>query len=184
MIVVLNGTSSSGKSTLAKALQDLLPKPALLVGIDTFVFALPRRFVNDPAHWAEVFSYEYVDGVIDRVTPAPLGDRLVRGLHRAVAALAEDGLDVVVDHVLLSQDWADDLAACVASYDVLRVGVTCPVDVLDEREAARGDRTVGQARAQHAVVHTFLDYDVVVDTSVDSPEECARRVAAQVLGTS
>ncbi|HET7736417.1 MAG TPA: AAA family ATPase [Nocardioidaceae bacterium] len=180
MIVVLNGTSSSGKSTLAKALQDVLSRPALLVGIDTFVFALPRRFVNDPVHWSEVFRYEYVEGVIDRIAPAPLGDRLVRGLHRAVAALADDGLDVVVDHVLLSQEWADDLTACLAPYDVLRVGVTCPVEVLDAREAARGDRTLGQARAQHPVVHTFLEYDVVVDTSANTPEECADTVAAAV----
>jgi chloramphenicol 3-O phosphotransferase len=54
------------------------------------------------------------------------------------------------------------------------------VEVLDEREAHRGDRTVGQARAQHAVVHTFLDYDVVVDTSVVSPQEGARAVADAV----
>ena len=42
-IILLNGTSSAGKSTLAKALQTLLSEPYLHVGIDTLVFALPKR---------------------------------------------------------------------------------------------------------------------------------------------
>jgi chloramphenicol 3-O phosphotransferase len=47
VIIVLNGTSSAGKTTLGKALQDVLPTPYLLIGIDTVVFALPRRYVNE-----------------------------------------------------------------------------------------------------------------------------------------
>lgn len=43
MIVLLNGTSSAGKTGLAKALQRRLPAPALSVGIDTVVLALPGR---------------------------------------------------------------------------------------------------------------------------------------------
>lgn len=49
VLILLNGTSSAGKTTLAKALQDALPTPYLLVGIDTVVFALPGRYVNDAA---------------------------------------------------------------------------------------------------------------------------------------
>lgn len=50
MLILLNGTSSAGKTTLAKALQDTLHTPYLLVGIDTVVFALPSRYVNDAAY--------------------------------------------------------------------------------------------------------------------------------------
>jgi chloramphenicol 3-O phosphotransferase len=58
--------------------------------------------------------------------------------------------------------------------------VTCPPDELERRERARGDRTVGQARAQHAAVATALDHDVVVDTSVAGPAECASQVLTYV----
>ena len=40
-IILLNGTSSSGKTTLVHALQSALPDPWLEIGIDRFVFALP-----------------------------------------------------------------------------------------------------------------------------------------------
>ena len=40
-VIVLNGTSSSGKTTLARALQAVLPDPWLTFGIDTLLGALP-----------------------------------------------------------------------------------------------------------------------------------------------
>jgi chloramphenicol 3-O phosphotransferase len=180
VIVILNGTSSSGKSTLAKALQDRLARPFLAMGIDTLVFGLPHRYLNKPDLWAHVFHYDYVAERVERITPGPLGHQLVRGMHSAVAALAHEGLDVVVDHVLLDADWAADLNARLAPFHVLRVGVTCPVAVLEDREASRRDRTLGQARAQSALVHTFMAYDVVVDTSRATPAECAEIIASHV----
>lgn len=180
MIVILNGTSSAGKTTTAKALQELMSRPILLLGIDTFVYALPPRYLSDPSRWAEVFHYEYSDDRIVRITPGSFGDRLVRGLHGAVGAAAAQGLDVVVDHVLLDRAWVRDLEEQVDGHDVVRVGVTCPLEVLEGREQARRDRTLGQARAQVEVVHRFMTYDVVVDTSTMSPQECALRIADQL----
>ncbi|MEU4522957.1 hypothetical protein AB0F52_30140 [Amycolatopsis sp. NPDC024027] len=70
MIIVLNGTSSVGKTTLGKALQDVLATPYLLIGIDTVVFALPRRYVNEL--WTqELCRYEYDGDRIARITPLP-----------------------------------------------------------------------------------------------------------------
>src|SRR3954470_14744232 len=102
-LIVLNGTSSSGKSTLVKALQARLDGPWLSVGIDTVVFALPKAYLDQPL-WAEVFRYvpsEPGSAAPFRIKTADLGVRLVRGLHRMVAALADEGHDVIVDHVLL-----------------------------------------------------------------------------------
>lgn len=53
------------------------------------------------------------------------------------------------------------------------VGVQCPVEVLEQREAARGDREVGTARSQFDAVHREVVYDVEVDSSVMSPLSCA-----------
>ena len=178
MVVILNGASSSGKTTLAKALQDVLNQPFLVIGMDTVVYALPRRYLNEPARWAEVFDYDYVEGEISRITPTAYGHRLVRGLHSAVAALAQGGLDLIVDHVILERAWAEDLEARMEGLAVVRVGVMCPLEVLQERERSRHDRTLGQAGAQIDLVHTTMRYDVVVDTSQATPVECARLIAA------
>jgi chloramphenicol 3-O phosphotransferase len=180
VLILLNGTSSAGKTTLAKALQDTLPTPYLLVGIDTVVFALPNRYVNDPACWSEVYQYHYDGDRISGIGIQPYGDQLVRGMHRAVAGLARAGLDVIVDHVLSEPAWVADLDQTWAGLDLLRVGVLCPLEVAEERERDRGNRTLGWARAHADVVHEHVRYDLTVDTSLADPAECAATVAAAI----
>lgn len=48
------------------------------------------------------------------------------------------------------------------------------------REIARGDRVIGMAAAQAAVVHQGVVYDLQVDTSHTEALECARAIAACV----
>jgi chloramphenicol 3-O phosphotransferase len=184
VIILLNGASSAGKTTLAKALQDALPTPYLVIGIDTVVFALPHRYVNDPAHWREIYRYTYQDGRLSGIAIEPYGDRLVRGMHRAVAALAGSGLDVIVDHVVSEPPWRADIERAWAGLDVLRVGVLCPLEIAEERERSRANRTLGWARAHADTVHTTVDYDLTVDTSRGSPAECAALIASAVFMAS
>jgi len=184
-VIVLNGASSSGKSTLAKALQARLDGPWLGVGIDTVVFALPKAYLDQPL-WGEVFRYVPTgpgSAAPFRIETGELGRRLFRGLHRMVAALANEGHDVIVDHVLLEPDWLPELLGLLAAHDVVVVGVRCPIDILVERERERRDRTIGQAAAQHDVVHRG-GYDVEVDTSVLSPQEAADVIARTVEARS
>jgi chloramphenicol 3-O phosphotransferase len=63
---------------------------------------------------------------------------------------------------------------------VLWVGVRCDRALAAGREVARGDRVIGQARAQADVVHRGVAYDLEVDTSHAESMECARTIAAQV----
>jgi chloramphenicol 3-O phosphotransferase len=182
-VIVLNGTSSSGKSTLAKALQARLGGPWLVVGIDTVVFALPKAYLDQPM-WGEVFRYvppEPGSAAPFRIETGELGVRLIHGLHGMVAALAAEGHGVIVDHVLLEPDWLPDLRGRLAgTADLVVVGVRCPLEVVVERERARRDRTLGQAAAQHDVIHRGIAYDVEVDTSVLTPPDAANVIAAAI----
>jgi chloramphenicol 3-O phosphotransferase len=182
-VIVLNGTSSAGKSTLTRALQARLDGPWLGIGIDTVVFALPKAYL-DPPGWAEVFRYvpaEPGSPAPFRIETGELGHRLIDGMHRMVASLADAGLSVIVDHVLLEPAWLPDLRARLAGHEALFVGVRCPLDVVVAREAARKDRTIGQAAAQFDVVHRSGGYDLEVDTSMLSPGAAADRIA-EALG--
>jgi chloramphenicol 3-O phosphotransferase len=178
-VVVLNGTSSSGKTTLLHRLQDRWDGPLVDGGLDRWLSMLPRRYVG-PA-WPEVFRYEHdAEGAITAVHPGPVGHRVVRAMHRAAAATARSGLDVVVDHVLLDPVWVRDLAAVLTGLPTLFVGVRLPLEVLVERERGRGDRTLGQAAAQYPVVHApggrDLAYDLTVDTAELDPDRAADAV--------
>jgi chloramphenicol 3-O phosphotransferase len=180
VIVVLNGASSAGKTTVARAVQEAWAEPALIWGIDTVVTALPKRYLN--ALWStEMYRYGYAaDGTITAIHPGPYGDRVVRALHRAVAALGAAGLHVLVDHVLLTREWGADLRAACAGLDLLTVHVYCPPPVLERRERDRGDRTLGQALAHHRAAAAALDHDLTVDTSVADPAATARLILAAV----
>jgi chloramphenicol 3-O phosphotransferase len=58
------------------------------------------------------------------------------------------------------------------------VAVVCPLDVLEAREQARGNRRIGQARAQHERVLAGASYDLVIDTHALALDDCVDRVVA------
>ena len=63
---------------------------------------------------------------------------------------------------------------------MLWTGVRCDADEAARREIVRGDRMPGMARLQADTVHDGVAYDLVVDTTANAPEICARRIVAVV----
>jgi chloramphenicol 3-O phosphotransferase len=177
-IILINGTSSSGKTTLVRGLQSSLPALWLEMGIDRFAYALPGRVLGQPT-WPQLFRYVRPDGTSEgpfTIETTALGQRFISGMHATAAALAERGLNVIVDHVLLEQAWLEECARMWTAFPVLFVGVRCPLDVVIQRELERTDRTLGQAEAQFDLIHGWGTYDVEVDTSVLTPGEAVARI--------
>lgn len=170
-IIFINGASSSGKTSIVRALQASFTAPYLDAGLDRFLWMLPRRYLDRPL-WNEVLGQATEAG--------PLGHQLIAGMHHAIAALARCGCNVVADHVLVERTWVDEAARLFSALPAYLVGVHCPLAVLEERECSRRDRTLGQARAQYAVVHAHVVYDIEVDTSILSPDACATAIQARV----
>jgi chloramphenicol 3-O phosphotransferase len=179
--IVLNGTSCSGKSSIAAALQELWPRPLQVTGIDTFLGSQSQRFFATGGRVAAGFSQVpvTVDGQpAFEWVPGPLGLGMIKASHAYWAACAGAGLDQVIDDVWLVPDQPAGLRDALPPANTLWVGVHCPVAVAEQRERERGDRIVGTVRGQHAKVHTFRKYDVDVDTSAATPQECARAILA------
>src|SRR5829696_7536165 len=104
-IIMLNGTSSAGKTSIITALQDLLDEPFLHAGIDTFFHMLPPRYLWG-AQWIEV---------LDQASHAgPVGRTVAAGMHTAIPALAHAANHVLVDHVFLEPAWVIECAALFA----------------------------------------------------------------------
>lgn len=179
-LIVLNGGSSSGKSCLARRLQELLDRPWVTLGIDDLLAALAPSLVGDapPLPCRPPLLQLGADG---SVTVRPSFAPVEGAWYAGVAAMAREGLGVIVDEVLLAGgDGQRRLEAHLAGLSVCWVGVRCAPDVAAAREAARGDRIVGMARAQAEVVHRGVRYDVVVDTTTAPVDECAREVLARL----
>ena len=161
-IVLLNGASSSGKTTLAKALQDRLDTPFLHVSSDQLVAMIPaHREPSGPFAW-------WTD----------MRPKFFAGFHRCVPALASAGNDLIVDHTIEFPAWRDELASLLHGFDVFLVGVHCDLDEIDRRERRRGDRTPGEGRThvEHDGIHTFGPYDLEIDTTTTEPSSLATTV--------
>lgn len=161
LIIFLNGTSSSGKTTISRELTRRLFDYEYM-GIDDH---LPRD-----QNLAYQLQKQDAQGILKAATDA------VYAFHNSIASKAATGRNVIVDHVLQNPDWAEHAGITFEPYPVLFVGVYCPIDVAIERERERGDRINGTVQCQFHVVHANILYDLTVDTSILTPWQCADRI--------
>ena len=189
IIILLNGPSGSGKSTIQKELQKLFPTPYLGIGLDTFfVGVLPERFVVGPRLEGDIDPELVMKGVVDHdqeghrlftLEIGPVGDKVMHGMHHAIAAYALQGNNCIVDYIAYKQEWLKDLCAACNGITVYLVGVDAPLEILEQREKARGRAFVeGHARSHYLTVHEAFSnqYDIRVDTSLMDPKTCAQTI--------
>jgi chloramphenicol 3-O phosphotransferase len=173
-IILLNGVGSVGKSSIAKALQGIAREPFLHVEMDAFLNMMPARYWDHPD--GLIFETVQQDGkpsVIIR--SGVVTERSLSGMRHAVAAMARQGNNLIVDDVLLTNEMAE-YQALLADFTLHMVGVLAPLDVLEARERERGDRLIGLARWQYDRVHKSKRYDLELDASNATPLECAERI--------
>jgi len=179
-VVLLHGTSSSGKTTVARAFQQRANDPWVRLGIDAFWTAIDARWMEFGPRADEGFRWvEREDGFA--IVAGPVGQRLAAATRASVSATARIGLNVMADDVLIDSSWLDAWAEALAGLETLFVGVHAPLEVLEARERGRRDRVLGEARAQHDVIHSGVTYDVEVDTAANDADECAQIVEDALL---
>jgi chloramphenicol 3-O phosphotransferase len=179
MIFFLNGASSAGKTQIAKALQQLSPELLLRIGIDTFYDMMPAKLVDYGAQADQGIQFTQTTddkGPLTTITCGPFGKAIVVVIPQVVALLAHHGFGLIIDEVLIGSEDFKGYQDVLKPYPVHWIGVTCDYDVLLEREKQRGDRSLGLARAQFDTVHQGKTYDLTVDTTHQSPEDCAQQI--------
>ena len=156
-VIVLNGCSSAGKSSLAIQLQRLLPEAYLHVQLDAFRAMEPCGYFGSEGRPQQALRLA----------------ALCRALHATVREYVLHGQNVLFDHVLDPQAWTYFLED-LTEFDVYLIKVDCPLPELQRRERLRGDRPIGLAASQWDSVHKDRDYDYVVHTGDHSAAESAQ----------
>jgi chloramphenicol 3-O phosphotransferase len=192
-IVILNGPSRSGKSSIVAAMQSRADGVWMNIGMDHHIAATPPAYRPGVGLRPQRLDPSHQDD--GRVSLRELEDvlpDLYAGLYGSIAAHAREGLNVISDgyqHDYYTQPLGilPRCAALLEGMPVLFVGVHCPVDVIWERRK----QTWGQVRdavddktreavelgQQAARSHR---YDLAFDTSELTPEQCAEAIIARI----
>lgn len=161
-IILLHGASSSGKTTLARAVQASVELPFWHISVDHLRDSgiLPMdRFRKGDFDWSR-----YRDDIFD-------------GFHAAVSAFADAGNNLIVEHILDGPGWAETVVRGLRMHDVFFVGLQCDLQSLKEREARRGDRPTGSAARDFATIHNNRRYDLELDGTVAAEENAQTLLA-------
>lgn len=172
-VILLNGCSSAGKTTLALALQNQLKAPYQHVALDQFRDGMPGRVrgMNSPPGDPGASGLNVVPGKLNgewvtHIRFGDYGERVLAGMRRTVAALTELGCNVIVDDLLFERAYLDDYVQVLNPDKTWFIGVKCSLDVVHQREALRPGRFPGTAVSHYEQVHAHgAAYDLEVDTS-------------------
>jgi chloramphenicol 3-O phosphotransferase len=149
-IILLNGASSSGKSSIARAVQAKIEAPFWHISIDHLRDAgvLPMdRFRSGEFKWSEA------------------REAFFEGFERSLLAYVLSGNDLIVEYIVETAAWMRRLTHVLEGCDVFFVGVHCSLDELERRERVRRDRRIGDARRDFHTVHTHCVYDAELDAT-------------------
>lgn len=182
-IIFLNGSSSAGKTTLAKVLQDRLNDPWFHIALDQFRDGMPGRYrgmnapEGTPGHMGmNVVPAQCGDTVVTEVVLGEVGQSMLRGMHKAISAFATAGNNVIIDDLIMQPETLEHYVSVLAHHWVLFAGIRCPLAVVNQRETTRPGRFPGTAQSHYDKVHAHECYDIEVDTSVASPVACADKI--------
>lgn len=190
-VIILNGPSASGKTSIQNEIQKQADELFLKIGIDNFFDALLptpdlssfektkqlKQYTNDHAfiRGIELKTDEYGNQIVP-LEIGTAGDRVISGMHEAIAAYAKKGNNVIVDYILYKPEWRLDLAEALKTTKVYLIGIKAPLSVLEEREKNRGTSPVGHARSHYDQVHKDMVYDLQLDVSTMTPEQSAKKI--------
>jgi chloramphenicol 3-O phosphotransferase len=194
-LILINGTSSTGKTTLARKLQTIWTKPLIYLGIDNWVtMTLAEKYWEPATRLADIKQDTHVrqgthfllPNTPENPTPwpkigsGPVTDQIIYSMHDTALQFLAKGIDVVLDHVLLKPEWRDDFLAKTQTTPRLLVQMVCAEEILEAREIARQNRMQNVFRSLLTIAHEGMTYDIALDSSQLTPDEAAQKIVTLI----
>ena len=167
-IIFLNGVTSAGKTSIVESIQNRDDVFFHVVANDLF-----QEMVGDKYLRQDYWKY--------------LSEVIIMMYHTA-KLYSDMGKNVLIDGILVERD--EITPHYQQMLDILKdnpldiVEVYCPLEICRQRNIIRGDRFETQSEEQHILMAQNIKYSVSVDTSQNSPDECADTIVRKLLLTS
>ncbi|AIQ59890.1 chloramphenicol phosphotransferase CPT family protein [Paenibacillus borealis] len=171
IIVFLNGTSSSGKTSISTELLNQYEVSFHHLSIDNFFNGLFHDYIDFINT-----SIESAEGEDVQVPAQIIIDPLITLFYSTIKFMSAKGMNVVVDTVNDNDERFNTCLSLLIDHPVLFVGVTCSKEELIRREKLREDRESGLAISQYDQVYCFNEYDLELNTEILRPDECANLI--------
>lgn len=159
-IIFLNGVTSSGKTSIVEALQERRDVFFYVVANDLFQEMVGEQYLEEN-YW------KYLSEVIIL-------------MYHTAKLYSDLGKNVLIDGILVERDEIkphyEKLMEIMKDSPLDIVEVYCPLDICRKRNIERGDRFESQSDEQAELMSKDIQYTMRVDTSVNSPAECAEQI--------
>lgn len=156
-IIFLNGVTSSGKTSIVDAIQSYTDPFFYVVANDLF-----EQMIGDKHLHEDYWKY--------------LSEVIIMMYHTA-RLFSDSGKNILIDGILVERPELvphyDKVKGIFMGYPLEIVEVYCPLDICRKRNIERGDRSEDQSDWQSELMAENIQYSCSVDTSLNTPEECA-----------
>ena len=158
IVIYLNGVTSTGKTTLAKAIQEKADMNFYTFSHDTFQQMISHKFLS-----RDYWGY--------------LSEAIIQA-YKTAKMMSDNGINIIYDGMVLEVDELkphyEQINKIFSDTPLIMVDVFCPLEICKQRNIERGDRGVNQSVEQSSIMSKNVKHDISVDTSLNSAEECAK----------
>ena len=159
-IIYLNGVTSTGKTSIARVIQDTSNDFFYLIGSDILMY-----MVGEKHRSANYTKYEY-EMFID--------------MYHIAKLLSDMGKNVIIDCALFETpelpNHYQKMMNILCNNPLLTVNVSCSLETCRERNIKRCDRGEFQSEKQEKIIDKTVTLDFSVNTDKYSSEDCAKMI--------
>ena len=161
-IIYLSGVTSTGKTSIARAIQAQADDFYYVVGSDILEDMVPEKYRDGWTHMSVLF--------ID--------------MYHFAALLSDRGKNVIIDTALFEipelPHHYQQMMQILGENPLLTVNVACPLEICRKRNLARGDRGEFQSDEQDTIMDKTVTFDFEVRSDLRESAENAELILARV----
>lgn len=182
-IIILNGTSSVGKTSTARELQNILGSNWLYITMDHFLDMFGKHVCNLDASTEDflqpnegLYAAKKTDGTFD-IKVGPLGRKMLSNdMYDAVESFLKNDWNIIFTVVQMKKEMVEQLKDRFRKYNPFLVYLYADVNIIIKREKNRKNRLIGHTINLLKEYDSQDLHDLQINTSSFNPKEVAEKI--------